>query len=220
MNRKGKTKLKMEMIATIATSGYSSGDEDDSSRDGDDESDEPYESWSECSTEYSDDVFEDDIITPWAGPESEGDSDPDFSERMSETESDETDEGSEDEDSEDGASEDEDDKVLLDFKIDGGHLRTGEKQDSGKVSFRVKVLKAEGGTADGKDLENKDQFKVEGENGKINEGGSSSTDEEVSLEVEVEVEQETDSESGIGTSYQPASRLPRAVIGRVSTPST
>ncbi|KAK0473016.1 hypothetical protein EDD18DRAFT_1404613 [Armillaria luteobubalina] len=175
-------------------SGYSSGDEDDSSRDGDDESDEPYESWSECSTEYSDDVFEDDIITPWAGPESEGDSDPDFSERMSETESDETDEGSEDEDSEDGASEDEDDKVLLDFKIDGGHLRTGEKQDS-KVSFRVKVLKAEGGTADGKDLENKDQFKVEGENGKINEGGSSSTDEEVSLEVEVEVEQETDSES-------------------------
>ncbi|KAK0221661.1 hypothetical protein IW262DRAFT_1296335 [Armillaria fumosa] len=163
---------------------------EDKSEDGDDNKDK-----------YSDNVFEDDIIIPWAGPESEVDSDPDFSERMNEVESNETDEDSEDEDEDedDGDSEDEDDKVLLKFRIGGGHLWTGEKQD-GKVSFRVKVLKVESGTANGKDLENKDdqvsvQFKVEGENNKINEGGSSSKDEKVSLEVKVEVEQETDSES-------------------------
>ncbi|KAK0464302.1 uncharacterized protein EV420DRAFT_1637875 [Desarmillaria tabescens] len=53
--------------------------------------DEAYESWSECSTEHSEDfLFEDDIITPWAGPELEHDSDSssDTSESQSEAGSD------------------------------------------------------------------------------------------------------------------------------------
>ncbi|PBK97442.1 hypothetical protein ARMGADRAFT_1075928 [Armillaria gallica] len=158
----------------------------DSSGDEDDEDDEPYETWSECSTEYSDNVFEDEFIAPWTCPESEIESDPDSSDRMSEAESDETDE-----------DEDEDDKVLFEFKLGGGHNQTNEKlleSKDGKFSIRVKV-EAEG---DGKDLENKDdkvalQFKLKTKNKKINEEGSNSEDQKVSLEVKV-VEQESDSE--------------------------
>ncbi|KAK0441847.1 hypothetical protein EV421DRAFT_1952359 [Armillaria borealis] len=57
----------------------------------DEDEDEAYESWSDCSTEYSDDLlFEDDMITPWARPENEVDGDRDPTE--SDEESSETDE--------------------------------------------------------------------------------------------------------------------------------
>ncbi len=57
---------------------------DASSEDDSDGSDEAYESWSECSTEHSDDsLFEDDISTPWACPEFESDSDSDTSDSES-----------------------------------------------------------------------------------------------------------------------------------------
>ncbi|THU77217.1 hypothetical protein K435DRAFT_974075 [Dendrothele bispora CBS 962.96] len=36
--------------------------------------DRAYETWSECSSEHSDDIFEDDLITPWTGPQSDIDS--------------------------------------------------------------------------------------------------------------------------------------------------
>ncbi|KAK0504200.1 hypothetical protein EDD18DRAFT_1132392 [Armillaria luteobubalina] len=63
--------------------------DDDGEQISDDSDDEAYESWSECSTEHSEDCLsEDDMITPWAGPDSELGSDTDASESQSEAESD------------------------------------------------------------------------------------------------------------------------------------
>ncbi|KAJ7508570.1 hypothetical protein B0H11DRAFT_1965696 [Mycena galericulata] len=61
--------LKMEGKSRIDISDVESSYDSDSSSASDSE-DAGYETWSECSTEYSDDL-EDDVITPWAGPMSD-----------------------------------------------------------------------------------------------------------------------------------------------------